>query len=90
MVSNAINNVVRKFPHRAVILLGIEGDLVWGARTLQEWTFLIEDVDGQVRAGEIHVRPESQRFPFTAFTRRIEEAGKDPPLKIDAMPNCVS
>lgn len=54
-------------------MVGIEGDLTWGVRTLQEWTFLQEDIDAQVLAGAISVRPETMRVPFKIFQFRVAE-----------------
>ena len=44
-VEYAINNLHRKYPNATIYLMGIEGDVQWGKRTLQEWKFLQEDID---------------------------------------------
>ena len=47
-----------------VMLVGVEGDVAWGARTKYEWLALIEDIDRGVKAGIIKLRPKSKRFSF--------------------------
>jgi hypothetical protein len=68
-----INNTSRKKEACRIMIIGVEGDLNYGARTRQEWTYLIEDIDAQVKAGTIRTRPESQRLPFEFFEKRVEE-----------------
>eukprot|EP00928_Gymnodinium_smaydae_P061535 TRINITY_DN45588_c0_g1_i1.p1 TRINITY_DN45588_c0_g1~~TRINITY_DN45588_c0_g1_i1.p1 ORF type:complete len:319 (-),score=25.91 TRINITY_DN45588_c0_g1_i1:121-1077(-) len=45
-------------------LLGIEGDVQYGKRTLSEWTFLSQDIDLGVRRGIIVCRPQMERVPL--------------------------
>ena len=44
------------------MLIGVEGDVVYGARTKYEWLAIIEDIDRGVKVGLIKQRPKSRRF----------------------------
>jgi hypothetical protein len=71
-VVEAINNRARQFPDKSIVLVGIEGDVKWGQRTKQEWTFLQEDIDEQVVAGTVAKRPQNMRIPFGEFASEVE------------------
>eukprot|EP01051_Picozoa_sp_SAG22_P022889 SAG22_NODE_5670_length_974_cov_2.330286_1_plen_263_part_10 len=47
-----------------IMLVGVEGDVTYGARTKYEWLALIEDIDRGVQMGLIKTRPKSRRFSF--------------------------
>eukprot|EP01051_Picozoa_sp_SAG22_P005033 SAG22_NODE_288_length_12949_cov_163.316265_3_plen_112_part_00 len=46
------------------MLVGVEGDVAYGARTKYEWLALIEDIDRGVHMGLIKKRPKNKRFSF--------------------------
>ena len=71
-VTHTINNRARQFPDKSIVLVGIEGDVKWGQRTKQEWTFLQEDIDEQVVAGTVAKRPQNMRIPFGEFASEVE------------------
>ena len=68
----AINNAKRKYPDHTIYLLGIEGDVQYGKRTRQEWTFLVEDIDKHILDGKISKRPSNMRVSFESFPQVVE------------------
>jgi hypothetical protein len=53
-----INNIHRQDAGCEVRLVGIQGDLRYGTRTLGEWTALHKDIDKNLQAGIVKVRPQ--------------------------------
>ena len=47
-----------------IMLVGVEGDILYGARTKYEWLALIEDIDRGVKVGVLKHRPKNRRFRF--------------------------
>ena len=47
-----------------IMLVGVEGDVLYGARTKYEWLALIEDIDRGVKVGVLKHRPKNRRFRF--------------------------
>ena len=77
-VEYAINNLHRKYPNATIYLMGIEGDVQWGKRTLQEWTFLLEDIDKHILDGKISKRPSNMRVSFESFPQVVEMFASQP------------
>ena len=77
-VEYAINNLHRKYPNATIYLMGIEGDVQWGKRTLQEWTFLLEDIDKHILDGKISKRPSNMRVSFESFPQMVEMFASQP------------
>ena len=67
----------RKFPNRDIMLVGIEGCPTFGERTLQEFGFVIADIDIAVKDGLLSKRPESMRVPFHKFERSLNRLMED-------------
>ena len=70
-VASGINNAHRKYPDATIILVGIEGDVQYGKRTLQEWTYLQEDIDKHILDGKISKRPSNMRISFENFQQMV-------------------
>ena len=73
-----INNLHRKYPNATIYLMGIEGDVLYGKRTLQEWTFLQEDIDKHILDGKISKRPSNMRVSFESFPQVVEMFASQP------------
>jgi len=52
-------------------LLGIEGDLKYGKRSLCEWTCIQADVDRRVRDGIVKCRPQMQQVPLQELSENL-------------------
>ena len=74
----AINNAKRKYPDHTIYLLGIEGDVQYGKRTRQEWTFLQEDIDKHILDRKVHARPSNMRVSFENFPGVVEKFASQP------------
>jgi hypothetical protein len=74
------------------MLVGVEGDVAWGARTKYEWLALIEDIDRGVKAGIIKLRPKSKRFSFPGdFEEEVSDwASKKGKRRIALICSCPS
>ena len=59
-------------------LLGIEGDVQYGKRTRQEWTFLQEDIDKHILDRKVHARPSNMRVSFENFPGVVEKFASQP------------
>ena len=75
-----------------VMLVGVEGDVAWGARTKYEWLAVIEDIDRGVKAGIIKLRPKSRRFCFPEdFEEEVSDwASKKGKRRIALICSCPS
>ena len=77
-VASGINNAHRKHPGATIYLLGIEGDVQYGKRTLQEWTFLLEDIDKHILDGKISTRPSNMRISLESFPQMVAMFASQP------------
>jgi hypothetical protein len=71
-ICSYIKGAPRKFPDRDIILVGIEGCPTFGERTLQEFGFVVADIDIALKDGKLTKRPETTRVPFQKFEKTLE------------------
>jgi len=67
-----INSLASKSSFGQLRIIGIEGDLKFGARTRAEWHYLQQDLERGVAEGIVHVRPQFIRIPLEELREELE------------------
>ena len=91
-ITAAINNYAAKRKFREndgqIQLLGIEGDVKYGAATRAEWTALQEDIDRGVREETVSFRPQSRRIPLSELEESLEWCEKKGKTRLIILASC--
>jgi len=86
---NAIANMNKyKKNNGQLKIIGIEGDVVYGERTLQEWTALQADLDKGFKDGKLAERPKNSRVALEDLEEELEWVNKGGKVRYVIVASC--
>jgi len=86
---NAIANMNKyKKNNGQLKIIGIEGDVVYGERTLQEWTALQADLDKGFKDGKLAERPKNSRVALEDLEEELEWVNKGGKVRYIIVASC--